>query len=218
VQAKTALPTLLSQDSKGAKTTTWAPGETVPALPEAGALPDTTVLPSSEQAPGPVLEKLQVMAQAVSARLGVAWEGAKMLRHGAGDELLAKKDAVDAAGADAEAIRQAQAARAAFDESATSLRAAQAKAESIGASERLAHLAEEAEKRAKAYQEVLDLLQAPFIAPELSASEWDAVRLAQVRRSCEETTEAVVEHISGQATTTTSSRRQRRTSGVCVSL
>jgi hypothetical protein len=143
---------------------------------------------------------LQAMTQAVQERLAAAWAGASMLlQQGPATEVLAKKAALDAVGSHGEVYQRAQAARDSFQASAAELRIAQLQAESSGATERaaeLGRLADAHEARVTSYQVALDALREPAAAPELSASEWDAVHLAELGRGCRQTKEAAARGLS----------------------
>jgi hypothetical protein len=132
---------------------------------------------------------------ALNERADTIRTGTKLWHDGATRLVLAKKAAFDTAKLDAEFILSAQAAGAAFRQSAAALRAAQSELELAGATDSLAALAEEHEERAKIYCEVLSVLRQPAVAPELTAPEWDAMRLAQALRGCQEVTRAAAETV-----------------------
>jgi hypothetical protein len=137
-----------------------------------------------------------VVQAAFHERMDTIRAGTKLWNDGAATVVLAKKAAIDTAKLDAELLLGVQTASTAFQQSATSLRAAQSESELVGAMDSaasLADLAEEHEERAKVYGEVLHLLRQPAVAPELNAPEWDALRLAQLGRGCQEATQAAAE-------------------------
>jgi hypothetical protein len=139
-----------------------------------------------------------VVQAAFHERMDTIRAGTKLWNDGAATVVLAKKAAIDTAKLDAELLLGVQTASTAFQQSATSLRAAQSESELVGAMDSaasLADLAEEHEERAKVYGEVLHLLRQPAVAPELSAPEWDALRLAQLGRGCQEATQAAAERL-----------------------
>jgi hypothetical protein len=149
--------------------------------------------------------------EALNERIVIARAGTKLWQDGAATALLAKKAAIDAATLDAELLSCAEAASAAFQESAVEVRAAQTQLEITGptdAAVSFAALAAEQEERAKAYGQALDKLRDAAAVPELSAPEWDALRLAQLGLGCQEATKVAAEktkvaseHISRSAST-----------------
>jgi hypothetical protein len=147
---------------------------------------------------GALNEQAIVAQAAFHERMDTIRAGTKLWNDGAATVVLAKKAAFDTAKLDAELLLGVQTASTAFQQSATSLRAAQSESELAGAMDTaasLADLAEEHEERAKVYGEVLHLLRQPAVAPELSAPEWDALRLAQLGRGCQEATQAAAEKV-----------------------
>jgi hypothetical protein len=153
--------------------------------------------------------------------LGSAWAGAKLLQGGAATEVLAKKAALDAVCFDEELVQQAQAVSSTFQESVAKLRAAQAKEKALGNMQRAAELARLVlahEERARAYDVVLKALQGHVAAPDMSAPEWNALRMAQMGSCCQETTEAAMAQIFGESKDSTGRRRKTACGGICVSL
>lgn len=133
-----------------------------------------------------------VTKEALSERAETIRVGTKLWNGGASATVLAKKSAMDAALLDSELLLNARAALNAFQEVAFGLRAAQSELENPACAS-LAGLAEAYEERAKVYGEVIHLLRQPAAALELTAPEWDALRLAQLGRGCQVATQAVAE-------------------------
>jgi hypothetical protein len=150
---------------------------------------------------------LQRTGQVFNERVSVVRAGTKLLTDGAVTAVLAKKAALDAARLDAEFLSHAQTATAALQQSAALLRDAQSKpvtVDAIDSALSLANLAEEHAERAEVYVDVFEgLTQQPASTLEMSAPEWDALRLAQLGQTCKEaaqaaaeTTKAAAAHIS----------------------
>jgi hypothetical protein len=213
----------LAADALRAKTTASASSDR---LPEANAsnstllprLRDLWERPAGEHATTAkraVGEQATVAQAALDQRVGTLRSGLKLWNDGATATVLAKKAALDAAMLDAELLKRAEGAKRAFWDSAAGLRTAAVRESAAGPETAavaisFARLAEDYEARAKAYQKALDLLGRPACTVELSAPEWDALRLAQFGRSCQEatrvaadTTKVAAEHVAtGVATTT----------------
>jgi hypothetical protein len=142
-------------------------------------------------------EQAIVAKEALQERISTVRAGTKLLNQGAATAtaLLAKRRALDMAKLDADLVSRAQAASEAFAQCAAQLRAATVPSQSAsaGSDTSLPLIAKEHEERAAAYGEALALLQEPAAAVELSAAEWDAVRMAQLGRDCQEATKAATE-------------------------
>merc|ERR1712032_1207016 len=137
-----------------------------------------------------MLNSLKAQAQsgyeAVQGRLEAAKGGKKLLDEGgkeAEDIVLAKQTACDAVQSDEEIIKRISAAIAIFKDAAVKLREAikLPPVEGIGGYEDFECLAASYEARAQTYKEILDMLQTPPEAPEMSAQEKDAATILKMR-------------------------------------
>jgi hypothetical protein len=167
-------------------------------------------------------EQATVAHSALDQRVGVLRSGLKLWNDGATATVLAKKAALDSATMDADLLVRAEGAKRAFRESAAGLRAAFRESAAGPASEAavavsFARLAEEHEARAKAYEKVLDVLGQPARTVELSAPEWDALRLAQFGCGCQEATRVAADttKVAAENVATSVSTTARRAKQAC---